>query len=124
MFAGPGIKGPGNAFVGARADEEGLLGALFCVRVPATLLLLLLRGCSSQEGGGSTRLFIILQPQQLKEELMARGGEGEGLLSGNVIGDAGVDLVESTQGLRTRLGSDTGCPMSHSSLAFSFMRTQ
>jgi hypothetical protein len=62
MFAGLGIKGPGNAFVGARADEEGLLGTLFCVRGPATLLLLPLRGCSSQEGGGSTRLFIILQP--------------------------------------------------------------
>jgi hypothetical protein len=40
---------------------------------------------------------------------MARGGEGEGLLFSDVIGDAGVDLIESAQevenedGLRCRL---------------------
>jgi len=140
-FAGPGIEAPGSAFVGAGTAGvvgeaaggvwEGLLGALFGVRAPATLLLLLLlettiRGGSSQEGGGSTRLFVVLQPQLLQEELMACGGEGEGLLSGDVVGDARVDLVESAphRRLRTRLGSDTGCPTLRSSSAFSFMRTQ
>jgi hypothetical protein len=60
-FAGPRIEAPGNVFVGAGAIEEGMLGALFGVRAPATLLLLLLlRGGSSQEGGGSTRLFVVL----------------------------------------------------------------
>jgi hypothetical protein len=60
-FAGPGIEVPGNTFVGAGAVEEGMLGALFGVRAPATLLLLLLlRGGSSQEGSGSTHLFVVL----------------------------------------------------------------
>jgi hypothetical protein len=48
-FADPVIEAPANAFVGAGAVEEGLLGALFGVRAPATLLLLLLR---RQQPGG------------------------------------------------------------------------
>lgn len=123
-FAGPGIEAPGNAFVGAGAagvvEEaaggvgEGVLGALFGVRAPATLLLLLLetaiRGGSSQESGGSTRLLVMLQPQLLEKELMACGGEGEGLLSGDVVGDAGVDLVESAQEVEDEIGFRDGLP--------------
>jgi hypothetical protein len=45
-----------------------------------------------------------LQPKLLEEELMARGGEGEGLLSGNVISGAGVDLVESAQEVEDEVG--------------------
>lgn len=90
------------------------MGALFGVRAPATLLLRLLetaiRGGSSQEGGGSTRLLVVLQPQLLEEELMACGGEGEGLLSGDVVGDAGVDLVESAQEVEDEVGLTYGLP--------------
>jgi hypothetical protein len=35
---------------------------------------------------------------------MARGGEGEGLLSGDVIGDAGVGLDESAQEVEDEVG--------------------
>jgi hypothetical protein len=50
-----------------------------------------------------------LQPQLL-EELMARGGEGEGLLSGDVISDAGVDLVKSAQEVEDEVGLRYGLP--------------
>jgi hypothetical protein len=115
-FAGPGIETPGNAFVGAGTVGEGLLGAPFGVRAPATLLLLLLLletaigGGSSQEGSSSARLFVILQPQLLEEELMACGGEGEGLLPGDVVGDARVDLVEAAQEVEDEVGLRDGLP--------------
>jgi hypothetical protein len=113
-FAGPGIETPGNAFVGAGTVGEGLLGAPFGVRAPATLLLLLLEtasgGGSSQEGSSRARLFIILQSQLLEEELMACGGEGEGLLPGDVVGDARVDLVEAAQEVEDEVRLRDGLP--------------
>ena len=41
---------------------------------------------------------------------MACGGEGEGLLSGDVVGDAGVDLVKSTQQVEDEVGLRYGLP--------------
>jgi hypothetical protein len=41
---------------------------------------------------------------------MARGGEGEGLLFGDVIGDAGVDLIESAQEVENEDGLRYGLP--------------
>jgi hypothetical protein len=53
---------------------------------------------------------------------MVRSGEGEGLLFSDVIGDAGVDLIESAQEVEDEDG--LRYPTSCSSSAFSFMRTQ
>jgi len=83
------------------ARGGGLLAALLAVGAPVVLLLLLLatsrEGGSSEERRGSTYLLVILQPQFLEEKLVASGGEGEGLLPGDVVGDRRVDLGEAAQ---------------------------
>ena len=129
--AGPGIEAPGNAFVGAGAAGgvgeaavgvwEGLLAALLGVRPPAALLLLLVtalllplvttrRGGSSQEGGGGAHFLLVVQTQFFEKELVPGVGEGEGLLSGDGVGDSGVDLVEPAQQIEDEVGLRYGLP--------------
>lgn len=111
-FAGPGVEAPGWAPVGVVAARGGgLLAALLVVGAPVVLLLVLAasrEGGSSEERRGSTGLLFILQPQFLEEKLMASGGEGEGLLPGDVVGDRRVDLVDAAQKVEDEVALEDG----------------